>query len=318
MTKANAEIDMLAASLRGVVGCDDQKDQRLALEFWARESQRAMEPKCISSPDEYDGSPYLAISCTQTDLPDREQARLVETWCHLLPTLDEVQWLWFYSRVPQCLFDAACQIPALRGLYVKWSGIENLEPLTQCTNLTHLKLGSSPGIRSLDPLGCLTWLKWLQVDNVRAAKTVEPLQSLKRLEGLGFTGGEFKNYTIHSFEPLGCMTNLRWLHLGSVHTEDQSLKTFANLKNLEFLGLGNFFPLEEFAWLSLRLSPSVCEWLQPYVKAHSSVFPCPRCKANWKVLASGKRGRLLCPTCDSVKLARHVMRFNAAREAAKG
>ncbi len=268
-------------------------------------------------PDEFAGGPCLSIACTQTDLPDKKQKHLVDTWCRVLPTLRDVQWVWFYSKVPQRLFEAACQLPQLTGLYIKWSGIEDLEPLSQCARLSHLKLGSSAGVQSIDPIGRLGNLKWLQVENVKTATSLVPLSSLTALEGFGLTGAEFKNYTIDSFDPLAHMTNLTWLHLGGVRTQDRSLKALANLRNLQWLGLGNFFPYEEFARLSLHLPPSVCNWLQPYARMHSSMFPCRKCKQNWQVMTSGKGSHRLCPTCDSLKLARHVLKFNAAREAAK-
>lgn len=310
------KITQLAEMLRSVVGCDDARDFGPAREFWARDPQRAIEPECIQNPDEFAGGPYLSVACTQTDLPDKQQRRLVDAWCEALPTFRDVQWLWFYSKVPQRLFEAACRLPQLTGLYIKWSGIEDLEPLSQCVELSYLKLGSSASVQSIHPLRHQGNLKWLQVENVKAANSLEPLSSLTALEGLGFLGAESKIRTIDSFDPLANMTDLKWLHLGGVRTRDNSLKALANLRNLQYLGLANCFPYEEFARLSLFLTPSVCMWLQPYVRLHSSLFPCKKCKENWQVMTSGKGGRRLCPTCDSLALARRVLKFNAVREAA--
>lgn len=312
----DTKVTQLAEMLHDVVGCDDARDFGPVREFWAREPQRAIEPECIQAPDEFAGGPYLSIACTQTDLPDKQQKRLVDTWCEVLPTLRDVQWVWFYSKVPQRLLEAACQLPQLTGLYIKWSGIEDLEPLSQCAKLSYLKLGSSASVQSIHPLGRLGNLKWLQLENVKAASNLEPLSTLTSLEGFGFLGAESRSRTIDSFDPLGSMTSLIWLHLGGIRTRDNSLKALANLRNLQYLGLAKWFPYEEFARLSLYLSPAVCQLLQPYVRFHSSVFPCKKCKKNWKVMAPGKGGRLLCPTCDSLALARHVLKFNAAREAA--
>jgi hypothetical protein len=317
MPKLDPKIQALAESLRTVVGCDNDRNWEPVREFWARKAQRDITPDPIVSPDEYCGSEYLSISCTQTDLPVREQRKLVERWCELLPTLKHVRWLWFYSRVPQELFDAACRLEQLEALYFKWTGVTDFSSLTHCPKLKYLHIGSSASAKSIEPLGKLTQLKWLQIDNVKAATSVEPLSSLTNLEGLGFTGSEFRRYTLESFDPLANLTKLQWLHLGAVHTKDLSLRAFAGLKDLQFLGVGNYFPVAELAWLSLQLDSSVCQWLNPYVRMHSSVFPCCKCKKNWKVKTSGKGSKLLCPTCDSVKLARHVARFNAARAAAQ-
>lgn len=317
MPKLDPEVLAVAESLREVVGCDDTRDWEALREFWARKTQREITPRAIRSPDEYLGGEYLSISCTQTDLSDREQRQLVERWCELLPTLKDVRWLWFYSRVPQELFEAACSLPQLTALYLKWTGIADLSSLTHCKKLQYLYVGSSARAKSIDPLAELTQLRWLQIDNVKAATSLEPLSSLTNLEGLGFTGSEFKRYTIESFDPLADLTQLQWLHLGAVHTRDLSLRAFENMTALQYLGIGNYFPVEEFAWLSLHLDSSVCQWLNPYARMHSSVFPCPKCKKNWRVMTVGRGSTLLCPACDSVRLARHVIRFNAAKAAAQ-
>jgi hypothetical protein len=314
MVKRDDSLDALAAEVKTIVGCNNTLNAAHTLGFWGREPQRSSEPKTTRTPDDYDGSDRLSISCTQTGLPARKQRELVEQWCALLPTLHNVRWLWFHSRVPQALFDAACQIPALQGLYVKWSGIESIEPLTHCRALKYFKLGSSGSLASIQPLERMTQLKWLQLDNITSTKHLQPLQSLTGLEGLGFTGAELKNFTIDSFAPLSGLQNLTWLHLGSVQTRDESLQPLTKLKKLEWLGVGNFFPVEEFARLSLHFPAGVCEWQEPYARFHSSLFPCRKCKANWKVMTSGKGSALLCPSCDSLKLARHIHKFKSAQE----
>lgn len=317
MPKPEAQVVALAETLRSVVGADDNKTWDHVREYWARSPQRELEPRALRNPEDYRGEERLSISCTQTELSATEQRKLVEKWSEALPGFTRVRWLYFNSKMPQQLFNAACDLPLLEGMYIKWSGITDLSPVAQCKALRYLHIGSSASIVSIRPLATLTQLKWLQVDNVKAATSLEPLSSLVGLEGLGFTGAEFKNFKVESFAPLSGLTQLQWLHLGAVHTEDLSLRCLIGLKNLKFLGVGNFFPVEEFARLSLHFDTSVCEWAQPYVKSHSSVFPCRKCKKNWRVMTSGKGGRLLCPTCDSLELARRVIRFMSAKAAAQ-
>src|ERR1700759_1990901 len=61
----------------------------------------------------------LSLAITQlTDRPAREQARLVSEWCDLLPSLDDVTQLEFFTRVNQAMFEAACRMPQLRHLFI--------------------------------------------------------------------------------------------------------------------------------------------------------------------------------------------------------
>lgn len=283
--------------------------------FWANRPNEGFPPPPITYPEKYSGQVQLNVFCTQTGLPAREQKQLIARWCDFLQTLTSVRYLWFCSKVPQELFNAACHVQNLEGLYVKWGGIETLDSLAIPSGLRYLHIGSSASVKSIHPLGQLTRLKWLQIDNVKAVTNIEPLSSLTNLEGLGFTGAEFKNYTIDSFEPLSALTQLHWLHLGGVHTKDNSLRPLESLKNLQWLGVGNFFSTEEFARLSAHLPNTKCDWLTPYARYHSSVFPCRNCNKTWKVHPSGKGHRLLCPTCDSLKLAQLVINFDTAKAA---
>lgn len=307
----------LAEKLRNIIGAIEDEDWEPVRSFWSHGPNEGFPPPAITYPEEYSGQERLNVFCTQTDLPAREQKQLVARWCDFLQTLTSVRFLWFYSKVPQDLFDASCRVPNLEGLYVKWSGIETLDSLAIPRDLRYLYIGSSARVQSIQPLSQLTWLKWLQIDNVKAVTNLEPLRPLTNLEGLGFTGAESKNYTIDSFEPLSALTQLRWLHLGAVHTKDNSLHSLEALNNLQWLGMGNFFSTEEFARLSVRMPNTKCNWFSPYARYHSSVFPCRKCNKNWKVFPAGKGHRLLCPTCDSVKLAQLVISFNASAEAAK-
>ena len=91
-------------------------------------------PPVIQSPDQMVDGSRLAIWCTQT------QRALVRTWCQVLPTLRGLEHLWFHTRVPQALFDAACEVPGLKSLNVKWSGIKSVAAIEHATSLQYLVL----------------------------------------------------------------------------------------------------------------------------------------------------------------------------------
>lgn len=294
-------------------GCLPEGESTYEPSPWNRWSRAGEQPASIRHPDQFSGGDTLCIACTQTGLPAREQRALVQAWCEVLPTLTGLRRLWLTTRVPQELFDAACRLPALEGLWLKWNGLKSLQAAEGHAALTWLHLGESSSLESLAALHRLPALRWFQVDGVRKLGTLEPLRGLVALEGLGFTGGDGKGLEVPSFEPLAGLSGLRWLHLGSVRPADGSLRPLAQLTALRWLGLPNRLEMAEFAWLSRRLVTTRCDWLAPYARFHRSVFPCPKCKANCRVMTTGRGSRLLCPDCDAPALARHVAAWEAAQ-----
>jgi hypothetical protein len=317
MAEMDIEVAALAATLRTTQGCDDGRDRSRALSFWTRSPQRESQPQSTRYAEEYDGSTTLSLSVALPDLSPSQQKQRLAEWCLKLQSFDKVEWVWLYGNVPQVLFDAVCQMSGLKGLSIERSRISTLAALSSAHQLHYLKLGNSPGILDLEPLAGLTALKWLQLDNLKAITSLEPLQGLIQLEGLGFTGSDHKSHLIDSLTPLSRLIQLRWLHLGALRVQDESLQPLAGLKQLTWLGLPNCFSVEAFAALSDDLSPDICDWLQPYARFHSSVLPCRVCQQNWRVMCAGLGSKALCPTCDAVKLAQHILRFNRAKQAAR-
>lgn len=293
-------------------GCLEDGESSYEPTPWNLLRHDGREPRSIRSPDEWAGGDHLAIACTQTELPPREQRALVQAWCEALPTLTGVRWLWFNSRVPQELFDAACRLPALQGLWLKWNGMQDMAAAEGHATLSHLHLGESARLVSLAPLHRMPALRWFQVDGVRHQPTLEPLRGLTALEGLGFTGGDGKGLEVPSFEPLSGLSGLRWLHLGAVRPADGSLRPLQALTGLRWLGLPNRFEMAEYAQLSRHLTTTRGAWLAPFERFHRSVFPCPKCKANCRVMTTGRGSKLLCPDCDAAALAKKVAAWTQA------
>ena len=285
--------------------------------FWSPRPQESFPPPSICRLEEYRGQPHLALACTQTRLPDSEQRRIVKQWCEALPHLNAVRYLWFQSRVSQPLFDAACQLPALAGLYIKWSGIKDLSALAVPKGLKSLHLGHSARVTSLEPLARLKQLRWLELDGVKAVVDLESWSDLADLVGLGFSGAEFRRQTLPSFAPLARFKALRWLNLGALHSEDGSLAPLGTLTSLRFLNVANFFSPEQFASLSLQLPQTRCAWFAPYVSL-TEAFLCTVCHRERRVLTSGRPGRILCPHCDARKFQTHLGRWQRALTVAGG
>jgi hypothetical protein len=102
-----------------------------------------------------------------------------------------------------------------------------------------------------------------------------------------------------------------------VRAADGSLRPLGGLAQLRWRGLANKFDMAQFAWLSTRLPHTLCDWPAPYHRAHRSVFPGHTCKANCWVMTSGKGSKPLCPNCGAPMLAKAVLAFQDAAQAAR-
>jgi hypothetical protein len=283
--------------------------------FWYQRPAKNFPPPGTKLPEQYDGSDRLLVSCTQTDLKPREQRKRVERWCEALPSLEHVKFLWFHSKVLPEMFEAACQMPNLAGLYVDWSSIESLEPLADRSSLRYLRLGSSPGVLSLKPLATLTQLRWLELENLKRITDIADIGQLRNLIGFGLDGAEGSGHTVRTWQPLQGLTSLTWLKLGAVQVADGSLRPLGGLTQLKWLGLARRYAMEEFAWLSSRLPTTDCSWFHPF---KDTSIACPDCKAEKLVFVTGKGKPKLCPTCDSSKLSKCVEEFQRAKSGAAG
>lgn len=200
--------------------------------FWYWKPEQRFPPPAITRPDEFNGADRLTVVCTQTHLPAREQRALVRSWCDFLPTVKGLKLLWLSSRVNQDLFDAACRIPDLEGLYIKWSGIADLSSIERLGALKYFHLGQSGQVKSIVPLATLN-LRWLDLELLSHIRNLEPLAPLIGLEGLSLEGSMSTAWRVESLAPVGLLTNLRYLSIANLRSDDKSLAGIFGLGHLE-------------------------------------------------------------------------------------
>lgn len=280
--------------------------------FWRHRPDVDFPPRSITALEDYAGGERLCLVITQTSLPAAAQKRLLAAWCERLPSLSQVKYLWFQSKVTQEMLDAACAMPGLEGLYIKWSAIRSLERLPQLEKLRQLFIGGAPSVTSIAPLGRMAHLTWLETENLKAVSDFSPLASLTNLVGLGVTGSMWSQQPIDTLRPFGKLTGLEWLGVSAA--SDGSLRPLEPLGRLKWLGLPNRYPVEELAWLSTRLPHTECRFFQPYEDLTARGFTCPKCKKQTVALMSGKGGKFLCLACDREKVDRHVRAFRALQD----
>ena len=213
--------------------------------FWHHRPEEGFPPKSIRDPEEYDGLPMLNVVCTQTNLPPREQAKLVRRWCDFLPTISALEFLWFHSKVSQELFDAACSVPHLKGLWIKWSSIKSIGSMVNCTNLTFLHLGSSPQLTSIEHLSRLRNLIWLELENIKRVSDLTVIGELRQLQGLVIEGSMWTTQVVESLAPLARLQGLRFLALPNLKAKDKTLSPLFSLSSLERFHAAQWWNEEE-------------------------------------------------------------------------
>lgn len=224
--------------------------------FWCDRPDEGFPPASIREPEEYRGLPMASVVCTQTNLPPRHQAKLVKRWCEALPTLAGLEFLWFHSKVPQKLFDAACLAPHLQGLWIKWSSIKGIDSIENCRGLRFLHLGSSPQLTSIEPLRKLKNLMWLELENIRRISDVSVIGELSQLQGLAIEGSMWTTQVVDSLAPLACLRHLRYLALANLKARDKTLKPLLSLSSLERFHAAQWWSEEELSQLrSANASP---------------------------------------------------------------
>ena len=115
-------------------------------------------------------------------------------------------------------------------LHIDGYGLENINDLAHCINLTSLYLNNNGSLRDISALSGLTHLKELYLYDDRISD-LSPLQSLIELETLHLDG----NQNISDLTPLAALTHMKVLHLNDNMIVD--LTPLSNLTELEKLYL---------------------------------------------------------------------------------
>lgn len=219
--------------------------------FWRHRPADDFPPEPVERLAEYDGAERLNLACTQTDLSPHRQRKLVEEWCEALPDFSKLRFLWMSSRVNQQMFEAACRVPRLEGLYVEWGGIDDLSPVVRRIGLRFLHVGSAPGITSIECLSELRSLEVLELENLHRVPDISVIGRLTGLQGLALYGGE-KGWRVPSLGPLSRLEGLRYLFLQGLRPAERTLRPLYPLERLRSLRLDPRWPQDEVLDLQLR------------------------------------------------------------------
>jgi hypothetical protein len=269
-------------------------------------------PKSIVSYADYGGGERLQLSWGLGRISEKEKKQAIKLWPEKLPELHDVRWLSLWSHVTPPLFESACRMPNLECLQIKWSNVRDVSAIGNLRQLRYLRFGSSTKIESIEPFAALSNLRLLEIENFKLVSDFSPLTRLTSLESLAVTGSMWTRQNIGTLDTFAQMIWLRSLALDTSKIE--TLRPLANLRELEFLDLGNRLPMAEYAWLSAMLPNTECRWFKPYLDLAGIGFNrCAQCKQDSKVMLAGKGAKLLCRFCDSKQIERHELAFAAVQ-----
>jgi hypothetical protein len=157
------------------------------------------------------------------------------------------------------LFESACQIADLEGLYIKWSGIDDLSSIQRLQSLQYLHLGPSARVASIDALEHSRQLRWLGLELLSRITDLEPVGRLVNLEGLSLEGSMGTTWRVETLAPVGRLTNLRYLSIANIRSTDGSLDGLRSLHRLATFRHATWWDASELAEIRRRnpdLAPS--------------------------------------------------------------
>lgn len=238
---------------------------------------------------------------------DRKRLRLIAgaTGLERLGQFTHLEALWCFG-VNQKALAYICKCASLESLYIDTLKSGEISCILKLRSFKVLSIDSCSKIDSLGELSNLKTLEGLAIINFKNVHEVSPLSGLINLQQLAIAGSIWTRMKIESLQPLSSLRNLKYLHLTNLKAEDESLKPLGGLSQLEKLEIANFYPMEEFAWLSSKLKNTRCTWFRPYIEAP---FECSKCGSDTVAMLTGKGKPSLCKECDAKRLERHVAEF---------
>ena len=207
------------------------------MEFW---NKKNIEDFRIEDSGIYDAQILSPDYLQEKELTYSNLKKLRNEWQKVLPKLEKLEYLYLGHRVNQEYFEAVCNIPNLKGLWIKTSQIKDFSFIGNLKKLEQLNFGGSLAITNLNGIQNLTKLKYCVLDNFFGIENINELSGLKSLEKLHlFAGFDTKTLNIKSVEPISELTNLKELALAIKTNLD--IRLLLKLKKLDKLVIPDFY-----------------------------------------------------------------------------
>lgn len=213
----------------------------------------------IRTADAYNGESAIFIEATQLYVDRTLATRIVREWCEFFAAgPSPIEELGFVSRTPARLWNSLAGQTQLRLLHMKWGDYSDLSVLEQMRGLAELRLGSSPGVTSLEPLARLANLTTLELENTWRVRDYSPLGRIAGLRHLVVRSGDshaMRADSIAFLRELGELETLTWS------------PTVVSLDYSPVLDLGRVKKIRLTAKRGMSPSMTDLEWSVPGIQA---------------------------------------------------
>lgn len=168
------------------------------------------------------------------------------------------------GNVDQPFLDEIGDLTDLERLELEWPMIaKDFTPLLGLNKLAFVSIDSPRNIIDFRPLLDIPSLRTLIITNPKKMVDLDWLSEAHHLEVIGIEGGTWSPYTIPTLKPLSELRSLKAFLGVSTKLADQNLAPLASCPSLEFLGIANVAPRDEFERLKAARPNLVCDWFRP-------------------------------------------------------
>ena len=213
----------------------------------------------------------------------------------------------YFVGVNQKSFEKAMSLVSSRVMHFYEMRVADISALKQNNKLQELAIHWNSKLEDISPLAEIPNLKSLILEDSPKIYDLSPLERCLEIECLEYSGGVWKKNKANSLEYISHLPKLKHLRLLNLGIDSNGIKPLASLSGLEELELSNQFPTDDYAYLSVQLEKTNCNYFAPYVEMSSHID-------GSDVMVIGSRKPFLNKVNDSEKLAKYVKQFEALRE----
>ncbi|MBO6515005.1 MAG: hypothetical protein JJ975_00460 [Bacteroidia bacterium] len=224
---------------------------------------------------------------------------------HVLSEFDP-EYLWLIN-LNEPVFHSIIEKVNPRFLHVYGCKVTDYSPLEHFNLLEICIVIWNTKARQLWQVEANTALRELHIENLAKLHDFTQLRDAHSLRYLGIEGGMWEKQTVTSLDMLNGLSNLERLRLVHLKIVNGGLQPLADLTQLQSLGLSNAHKTEDVAWLSTRLSNTICNLFAPYVEVEFIADG----ELEYDVMITGSRKPFLHSTKDKEKIAKYVEKYEA-------
>lgn len=162
--------------------------------------------------------------------------------------------------VNQDCLDEIATLPRLHTLHIDEISATDLTPLQRCRSLRRLIIKGGTKVQTLDWVKGLPPLEAFLIEHFKLVRDLSPLTALRSVRAIGIEGSMWTTQKVNTFLPLTELSKLEAVFIANCRAEQDSLKPFHVLRQLNILQAPGFYPDADFLALRSALPQLRCDW----------------------------------------------------------